>query len=73
MYRPREYRQRRYKLDALASEIEVAQYKHEQQRKHGCHVMSREEFKKRLVEDLAINAENCHEKKGVRAGEARAV
>ena len=58
MYRPREYRQRRYKLDALASEIEVAQYKHERQRKHGYHVMSREELRKRLVEDLGINAEN---------------
>lgn len=48
MYRPREYRQRRYKLDALASEIEVAQYK------HGYHVMSREEFRKRIMEDLGM-------------------
>lgn len=54
MYRQREYKQRRYKLDALASEIEVAQYKHERQRKHGCHVMSREEFKRRIMEDLGM-------------------
>ena len=54
MYRQREYKQRRYKLDALASEIEVAQYKHEQQRKHGYHVMSREEFRKRIMEDLGM-------------------
>lgn len=73
MYRQREYKQRRYKLDALASEIEVAQYKHEQQRKHGYHVMSREEFKKRLVEDLGINAEDRYEEEGVCAGEARTV
>ena len=54
MYRQREYKQRRYKLDALASDIEVAQDKHERQRKHGCHVMSREEFKRRIMEDLGM-------------------
>lgn len=73
MYRQREYKQRRYKLDALASEIEVAQYKHERQRKHGYHVMSREELRKRLVEDLGINAEDRYEEEGVCAGEARTV
>ena len=65
MYRQRECKQRRYKLYALASEIEVAQYKHEQQRKHGYHVMSREEFKRRIMEDLGINAEDRYEKTGL--------